>query len=168
MGSLANRLTRCLIYLIFKQFDWTKFYKIQFIAHTLVRENDLWVLKMKPSTCNILHFIEAKLSHQFPMMKCFSMIRTFIQVVFITSVCFLLFILIRVRLIFRQKYQAPQVRPDLGSNSWPPDNDSTFHVTETSAVTTWPSLISKEMCCHIILEVGGDFKCTGSLFYTVS
>ena len=29
----------------------------------------------------------------------------------------------------RQKYHAPQVRPDLGSNSWPPDHDSTVHVT---------------------------------------
>ena len=39
-----------------------------------------------------------------------------------------------------QKYQAPQVRPDRGSNSWPPDHDSTFHVTETPALTTWPSV----------------------------
>ena len=30
-----------------------------------------------------------------------------------------------------QKYQAPQVRPDRDSNSWPPDHNSTFHVTET-------------------------------------
>ena len=29
-----------------------------------------------------------------------------------------------------QKYYAPQVRPNWGSNSWPPDHDSTFHVTE--------------------------------------
>ena len=43
-----------------------------------------------------------------------------------------------------QKYQAPQARPDRGSNSWPPDHDSTFHVTETPALynTTWPSVIS--------------------------
>ena len=34
----------------------------------------------------------------------------------------------------------PQVRPDQGSNSWPPDHDSTFHVTETPALTTWPSV----------------------------
>ena len=27
-----------------------------------------------------------------------------------------------------QKYYAPQVRPTRGSNSWPPDHDSTFHV----------------------------------------
>ena len=27
-------------------------------------------------------------------------------------------------------YYAPQVRPNLASNSWPPDHDSTFHVTE--------------------------------------
>ena len=30
-----------------------------------------------------------------------------------------------------QKYYALQVRPDWGSNSWPADHDSTFHVTET-------------------------------------
>ena len=30
-----------------------------------------------------------------------------------------------------QKYYAPQVRPNQGSNSWPPDHDSTFYVTET-------------------------------------
>ena len=39
-----------------------------------------------------------------------------------------------------QKYYAPQDRPDQGSNSWPPDHDSTFHVTETPALTTWPSV----------------------------
>ena len=27
-----------------------------------------------------------------------------------------------------QKYYAPQIWPDWGSNSWPPDHDSTFHV----------------------------------------
>ena len=41
-----------------------------------------------------------------------------------------------------QKYYAPQVQPDQGSNSWPPDHDSSFHVTETSALTTWPSVTS--------------------------
>ena len=41
-----------------------------------------------------------------------------------------------------QKYQAPQVRPDRGSNSWPPDHDSTFQVTEMPALTTWPSVTS--------------------------
>ena len=35
-----------------------------------------------------------------------------------------------------QKYYAPQVRPDRGSHSWPPDDDSTFHVTETPVLTT--------------------------------
>ena len=43
---------------------------------------------------------------------------------------------------FGQKYYAPQVRPDQGSNSWPPDHDSTVHVTKTSALTTRPSVIS--------------------------
>ena len=40
----------------------------------------------------------------------------------------------------RQKYYAPQSRPDWGSNSWPPDHDSTFHVTGTPVLTTWPSV----------------------------
>ena len=34
-----------------------------------------------------------------------------------------------------QKYYAPQVRPDRGSNSWPPDH-VTVHVTETPALTS--------------------------------
>ena len=38
-----------------------------------------------------------------------------------------------------QKYYAPH---DRGSNTSPPDHDSTFHVTETPALTTWPSVIS--------------------------
>ena len=39
---------------------------------------------------------------------------------------------------------APQVRPNWGSNSWPPDHDSTlnFHVTETPALTTRPTVTS--------------------------
>ena len=41
-----------------------------------------------------------------------------------------------------QKYYAPKVRPDWGSNSWPPDQDSTFHVSETPALTTRPSVTS--------------------------
>ena len=40
------------------------------------------------------------------------------------------------------KYHAPKVRPNWGSNSWPPDHNSTVHVTETPAVTTRPSVIS--------------------------
>ena len=39
-----------------------------------------------------------------------------------------------------QKYYAPQVRPDRGSNSRPPDHDSTLHVTETPSLTTRPSV----------------------------
>ena len=31
-----------------------------------------------------------------------------------------------------------------GSNSWPLDHDSTFHVTETSTLTTWPSVTSPD------------------------
>ena len=45
----------------------------------------------------------------------------------------------------RQTYYAPHARPNQGSNSWPPDNDSTFHVTETPALdlTTWPLVLSR-------------------------
>ena len=42
----------------------------------------------------------------------------------------------------RQKYYSPQVRPDRGLNSWPPDHDSTFHVTETATLITRPSVTS--------------------------
>ena len=42
----------------------------------------------------------------------------------------------------RQKYYAWRVRPDRGSNSWPPDHASIFHVTETPALTTRPSMTS--------------------------
>ena len=35
-----------------------------------------------------------------------------------------------VQVWLRQKYYASQVRPNRGSNSWPPDHDSTFHVTD--------------------------------------
>ena len=41
-----------------------------------------------------------------------------------------------------QKYYATQVRPDRGLNSWPPDHDSTLHVTDMSALTTQPSVTS--------------------------
>ena len=41
-----------------------------------------------------------------------------------------------------QKYQAPQVRPNRGSDSRPPDHDSTFYVTETPALTTRPPVTS--------------------------
>ena len=40
----------------------------------------------------------------------------------------------------RTEVPSTQVWPDWGSNSWPPDHDSTFHVTEMPALTTWPSL----------------------------
>ena len=62
-----------------------------------------------------------------------------------------------------QKFYPPQIRADWALNSWPPDHDSTFHVTEMPALTTWPSVtFSKEMYFHIILGVWGDFKCMGS------
>ena len=34
------------------------------------------------------------------------------------------------------KYHAPEVRSDQSSKSWSPDHESTFHVTETPALTT--------------------------------
>ena len=40
-------------------------------------------------------------------------------------------LIIRFKYNLGQKYYAPQVRPDRGLNSWPPDHDSTFYVTET-------------------------------------
>ena len=43
-----------------------------------------------------------------------------------------------------QKYSVHQDQPELGSNSWSPDHDSTFHVTETPALTTWPSVTSSQ------------------------
>ena len=46
-----------------------------------------------------------------------------------------------------------RLNPNRGSNSWPPDHNSTFHVTVTPALTTWPSVttplngtISLEKC----------------------
>ena len=42
-----------------------------------------------------------------------------------------------------QKYYTPQVQPGWALNSWPKDHDSTFHVTETPALTTWPSVTNK-------------------------
>ena len=41
---------------------------------------------------------------------------------------------------YGQKYQAPKVQRDRGSNSWPPDHHITFHVTKTPALTTRPSV----------------------------
>ena len=50
----------------------------------------------------------------------------------------------------RQKYYAPQVQPDWSSNSWSSGHDSTLHVTETPALTTWPSVISR---CYRLCSV---------------
>ena len=41
-----------------------------------------------------------------------------------------------------------QIRPDQGSNSWPPDHDSTFYVTERPTLATQPSVTS----AHILVE----------------
>ena len=48
-----------------------------------------------------------------------------------------------------QKFHAPQVRPDRGSNSRPPDHDSIFHVTETPAQTSRQSVTSAASQCRI-------------------
>ena len=48
-----------------------------------------------------------------------------------------------------EKYPAPQVQPHWGLNSWPPDHDSTFHVTETPAITTRPSATSRYTIPHL-------------------
>ena len=63
---------------------------------------------------------------------------------FINYTVILIFIVLYIwfRYDLGQKYYAPQVWPDQGSNSWPPDHDSTFHVTEMPALTTRPSVTS--------------------------
>ena len=43
-----------------------------------------------------------------------------------------------------QTYQVPQVRPDWGLNLRPSDHDSTFNVTEMSALSTLPSMTSPD------------------------
>ena len=47
----------------------------------------------------------------------------------------------------RKYYAAFQVQLHWGSNSWPPDHDSTFHVTETLVLITQPSVT----CCQSTL-----------------
>ena len=49
--------------------------------------------------------------------------------------------LVQVRLGIEVLY-VPQVQPDWGSTSWPLYHNSTFHVTRTSALTTWSSLLT--------------------------
>ena len=49
-----------------------------------------------------------------------------------------------------QKYHAPQVQPGRGLNSWPPNHDSTFHVTETPGITTRPSVTATLTCWYVI------------------
>ena len=42
--------------------------------------------------------------------------------------------------------------PDWGSNSWPPDHDRTFHVTEMPSLTTWSLVTYKsqhEQCDNV-------------------
>ena len=77
---------------------------------------------------------------------------------------FLTFIYILDRIQLRAENYALQVRPNWGSNSWPPDHDSTFHVTETPALTTWPSVTFKKKCTATLSLRYSD-TCLG--FYTV-
>ena len=56
---------------------------------------------------------------------------------------------------FGQKCYATQVCPILDSNSWPPDHDSTFHVIEMPALTTRPSVTSKNKCSLLPHYRGG-------------
>ena len=57
------------------------------------------------------------------------------------STIFEVILLVKVQL-WAEVLDAPLVRPDRGSNSWPPNHDSTFHVPEMPALTTWPSATS--------------------------
>ena len=72
-------------------------------------------------------------------------VTTLLQCLFIMSETVLFFFWSIRYLRLRQKYYAPQVWLDLDLNSWPPDHESTFHVTKTPALTTWPSVT---VCCH--------------------
>ena len=47
---------------------------------------------------------------------------------------------IRVYILLQAEVPSTPFNPTGGSNSWPPDHDSTFHITETPALTTWPSV----------------------------
>ena len=52
----------------------------------------------------------------------------------------------------RQKNYTPQVQSNWGSNSWPSDHDSTFHVSESPALTTRPSVTSHLIHCIQIIN----------------
>ena len=58
-----------------------------------------------------------------------------------------------------QKYYAPQVLPDRGSISWPPDHDSTLHVTETPALTTRPSVTTRDRSTTHSVSADGTESC---------
>ena len=62
-----------------------------------------------------------------------------------------LILLVQVRLRAEFKYYTPQVWPNQGSNLRPPDHDSTFHATETPALSTWPSMTSTSFS-RVIME----------------
>ena len=64
-----------------------------------------------------------------------------------------------------QKYYAPQVRPDRGSNSWPQDHHSTVHVTETPALTIQPSVISSDNVSN--LKLGQPIANGGTILFVI-
>ena len=59
-----------------------------------------------------------------------------------------------------QKYYTPQVWPNQDSNSWPPDHDSTFHVTDTLGLTTRSSVTSIIYTYFYDLSLGGNMRST--------
>ena len=71
-----------------------------------------------------------------------------------------------------QKHYAPQVRPDRGSNPWPPDHDSTFHIPchwdnifsrKSNTVWVWKTnltsnlTVNDEGLCITYLDVPNNF-----------
>ena len=64
-----------------------------------------------------------------------------------------------------QKYYSPQVRCEWDSNSWLADPDSTFHVTETPALTTRPSVTAPVMLVNNCLSHQGHLLCIDEQFY---
>ena len=55
-----------------------------------------------------------------------------------------------------QKHHAPKLQPSWCLNPWPLDHDSIFHVTETPAISTRPSVASSlqlfVLCCVLIVN----------------
>ena len=60
-----------------------------------------------------------------------------------------------------QKYHASEVQLNRGSKSRPSDYDSTFHVTEMPALSTWPSATLSALCFICNEDI---IKCDASSF----